>query len=224
MGNAASKRALERRLDETQRQLIAAQAECAKSNSLLLTIAWKDVHLNWYTAHGAKLRFALSDEDVARLEPAAERQGHLLYFSHDLHPLAEKLLKQREKRLEEEAERYGVSYPGDFASHTCDWRHGRELRSFDQVTLEAVRSHYLRYCIHLPYYMRSIERDDADWPAVWPWCRKKVLEEGWEWTPEVHNYWFGPSFRAEARVLKEVADLTRLAKTRAAECGPLEKT
>jgi hypothetical protein len=231
MGAASSKRAIKRRLDETQKQLNAAHDECNKLNGLLLSLALKDVQPTWYTAHGAKLRFGLSEEDLADIRPVSVVKGHPLYSNIDLHPLAEERTEQRNKLLEEEAKRYGIFYPGDFASHTCDWRLGRDIKSLEQVTLDAVRRHYLEQYTSLVYYMRTLERENTDWPAVWPWRREAVLAEGWEWTPEVHNYWFGPKFKTEAwtmlesidvRENKAVTALTQLAKRHAANRGPLE--
>jgi|694.fasta_scaffold05845_13 hypothetical protein len=231
MGAAASKRELKRRLAETQQQLNDAHAECNKLNGVLLTFSWKNDDPSWYTAHGAMLRYGLSEEEVAGIKPGAEKQGHLLYSYVDLHPLSNRKIEERSKMLEKEAARYGVCYAGDFATYTCDWRSGKDLKSFEKVTMEAVQIYYLQNYTNLVFYMRELKRDDAEWPAVWPWCREAVLAEGWEWTPEVHNYWFGPKFKKEASTVvegmdvcdnKAVAEITQLAKRLAAERGPHE--
>jgi hypothetical protein len=73
MGAAASKRELKRRLAETQQQLNDAHAECNKLNSVLLTFSWKNDDPSWYTAHGARLRYGLSEEEVACIKPGAEK-------------------------------------------------------------------------------------------------------------------------------------------------------
>ena len=147
-----------------------------------------------FTAEESRTRWGLLDADLERVR----QTGSGAYSIADLR-------RVRDGRAAQEAERFGIAFPGIASLEMCGWRMDYALRAdpardeaeLKRVALRAARLFYLdeRFKeIDGVLQLRSftfghdVDSPDTKWPAVWPWRRAAVLAPGWAWTAEQHAY------------------------------------
>ena len=199
--------------DSLKHQIAAIRAERDTLKDQLSRIHWhalvESQFMEHFTSEEAKREWRLLDSDLAIITPI---RGGSAYHLVDLRNIRERIANEREWLAEIEAQRYGVEYRGTFASVMCTWRTDFSLRSnpkndhlsMRRVALEGVRSKYLEKTYGIGRNYRGgemLENPNTVWPAIWPWRVADVLSPDWSWHADDHAYWFGPSFKAEARAL-----------------------
>ena len=211
MGTCMSTPSLQARFDEVR-------LERDELRNQLCRIHWcaleESRFISDYTAEYAKKRWEVLDSDLQKVEPMKKRTsaGETLYSASDLRQLQNDIMDERCRQAVQEADRYGVPFPGSFCSEMHRWSSDCKLRANGADDARGLRRAALRGVRSYHLYMRSDRRgsfmytfgvtlDDptARWPSVWPWRRDAVLSPDWQWREDQHLYWFGPEFHEEAR-------------------------
>ena len=194
-----------------------------------------------YTPEYAKTRWEVLDSDLDRIKPMEKRTstGETLYSASDLRQIRADITNERCRKAMQEADLYGVPFPGSFCSEMSKWSSHLMLRANKADDACGLRRAALRGVRACHLYMISDRKESfrytfgftlddphTRWPAVWPWRRDAICAPDWEWREDLHHYWFGPEFHEEARAFVEACRdpcmkraipnvLTRLAKMHA---------
>lgn len=167
-----------------------------------------------YTPEYAKARWEVLDSDLDRIKPMEKHTsaGETLYSASDLRQLRDDIMDERYKKAVQEADLYGVPFPGSFCSEMSRWTSNIMLRANEADDARGMRREALRGVRSYHLYMQSDRRESfrytfgftlndphTRWPAVWPWRRDAVCAPDWKWREDLHLHWFGPDFHEEAR-------------------------